>query len=181
MGLLWHWLTNGSGVCFYVSSIIQTFAYTGKMSAKDVFNGYPGNRYFTVSENEMGKAVVYNIKGGIYTKKGLPKKYQTDHIDEIRYLVYADKGETGVGSYTNGAKAVRIDYVLSIVDLKDWTTIAKETFHGGSPPSTTSSGGKKKGSAPKMSEVKEWIESEISAYEAGVPKKANPAPAQAGK
>lgn len=153
------------GTCFFCGSYIyKTFnnKFVNSFSSRPI-----DDANFVVSTAEIGKMVAYNANARLICFVGVPENMQAKEPEEIRYLLCIERTEKIVGGYGNGAQAVRLDFELQLLDMKNpesWQMVGETVIEGSSPPSATSSGGKVKGKPPKIEEVYAWVEKNLEEY-----------------
>jgi hypothetical protein len=59
--------------------------------------------------------------------------------DSIKYIIVSENKSHEVGKYTNGAKAIQLETIISVIDLKVEKAYVLEKHMGGSSPSSTTS------------------------------------------
>jgi hypothetical protein len=57
--------------------------------------------------------------------------------DRLRYIIVSETKSHAVGKYSNGANAVRIETIISVIDLKESKAYRLVSNMGGDPPSST--------------------------------------------
>jgi len=87
-----------------------------------------------------GKALVY-FRRSVYSNwmfgasAALPIVLIPSSLDEVEYLIVIDETRTPVGTYTNGEKATRLDYIVSLIHYPSGEKIYESNpIQGGSPP-----------------------------------------------
>jgi hypothetical protein len=171
-----------SGIILLILSIF-IFAYlpheSSKSMAKKFFydkNGdgvvWPGNGEISVENVIIGDvdgnkavSIVYVEKDNDFissmtcSKKYIPKAYQTNKANEVKYIVLIHQWFRGVGLTTIGSAYMMI-FDVSIIDKETGGVVAAKSFSGGPPPKNF--GGKARnsraiGSHPNENEVTKWV------------------------
>jgi hypothetical protein len=100
------------------------------------------------------KVIVISCKDGDKSFAGdslyfsLPEGMRAKNPQEVNTVVKLFRHETEVGTYTDGASAIRLSAEVAVVDMASNTTICDQTFWGSMPPDTKSGSGTGYGSSP---------------------------------
>ena len=114
------------------------------------------------------KAVAIVFEGrkdrvGVYSTDCVPEALRTEDPTEVRYLIRCIREREDVGMYTNGMAALRWEYTVEVVDLKQDLVLNCDVFLGGEPPRVLEEGkGSQIGTEPDMAQILGWIEEQIA-------------------
>ena len=111
------------------------------------------------ADSSNTKAVT--LEDGTYSTQYIPKEFQAESPDEVRYVVLLEKDSVHVGYYTGGGGAYRHVYTLTVRDLATGEILDSREFNGGYPPQQTTKKGSVYGSVPSSEKIQEWIVSVI--------------------
>lgn len=87
-----------------------------------------------------GKVLIYFPHGEfgswlLSASAALPSKRIPTSLDEVEYVILIEETRTPVGTYTNGGKAKRRDYTISLIHCPDGEVICmSQPVEGGNPP-----------------------------------------------
>lgn len=114
------------------------------------------------------KAVAIVFEGrkdrvGAYSTAYVPEALRTEDPAAVRYLIRCIREKTDFGIYDNGKAALRWEYTVEVVDLKQDQLLNSNVFLGAEPPKVLQEGKNSNiGTAPAMDPILSWIEEQIA-------------------
>lgn len=170
-------LGKGFPLKFWIILVLVVCVFLFPLAAKDI-QAYQEERYhesmtaFLSGDGPYeGTGIVsYNPEQGRYSKLFLPRNFAAKKPEDVRYLLTYQEGAKLVVAYSGGMTyhdysipavgGYQRYYVVSLTDLTDGQTVAREVFWGSVPPNALPQGtyADLYGSYPDPDQITFWLQ-----------------------
>ena len=107
--------------------------FDGKINYGDHFNGVYGGFYCLWKRRDMDISPHISLND-MFVKEGYKV---TTNRDSLNFIIISERISHKVGTYTNGGDALKMETIISVINLKNDTASVIDKTMGSDPPSSS--------------------------------------------